>query len=1062
MPNRLKFLTWALPAIAVLFFNFINSRPAEAQAPSATISGTVTDATGAVVAGAKVDVKNVDTTVTLSVETNAQGRYTAPTLPIGNYEVQVSQSGFETAVRTGIVLSVGNEAVVDFALTVGQSQQTVTVSGEVSQVETTSSTVSSLVDQAQMRELPLNGRNVEQLILLAPGVQTYNGFTSGAFFGAKANGYSISGSRPEGQALLLDNQNVQNFWGHGMGSPTLGTSFGIESVAEFQTLTGVYSAQFGGNGAAVNQVSKSGTNSFHGSGYEFLRNSDLDARNFFDKASVPPFRRNQFGGSVGGPVKKDKAFFFANYEGLRQLLSETKVADVPDANAHAGFLPCATASSFTCNSATGLANVGVAPGVVATLAAFPLPTQELTGGIGSIVENANQIGNENYLLSRFDYTLSAKDAFYVRYVLDFVNLHEPFPVSNLPIWQEQDTTRNQFVTIEERRIVSPTLVNTARVSYSRPVATGTTVTGNEGFDFFPGSGRQNGSISVPGLTSTGPTSQAPYNLSVNRFIEGDDVIWTHGAHSVKFGFVVTRKDTNTLNFFREGGAWTFTSLANFLQGVSSQLNGILPGAAYGNRDIRETPIEPYIHDEWKISPTLTLNIGVRYEWDTNPTDAHNQLYEIVNPQAGNAFTHVSHLYQDGNPARWNFDPRAGLAWDPFKDHKTSVRAGFGLYHDLIDHTFFPSIWSSPPEVSAVQINPTSFPIPFTSTTPSPLQDSPGFDYRVNTTPYMVQWNLNVQREVASNTTLTVGYQGSRGIHLLDPIDQNPVTITPDGLWAHITGPKTLTPNPRIDPAYSELYDDDTIGLSMYHAMQVGLVRRFTSAATVQLSYTWSHCLDNGSIWTGAEGSNAGANPNAYDLHADYGNCSFDIREALRINGLYNLPFRGNKFVSGWQLSGILTLADGVYISPTNGFDQQGDSTTTRPNYNPSCTNLVLGRPTQWFNPACFSEPEPGTPGNLGRTDVPGPNIKNLDFSILKDTRIPKISEAFDVQFRAEFFNIFNRANFALPTATIYSLGSYSIVNGVPTSTVTVAPTAGQITATATTSRQIQFGVKILF
>ncbi len=1058
-----KSLTWVLPALAVVLFTLLGTPSANAQATgaAATISGTVTDASGAAVANAKVDVKNVDTGTTNTVVTNAQGRYSTPSLAIGNYQIQVTQSGFQTSVRTGIVLSVGNEAIVDFALAVGQSQQTVTVSGEVSQVETTSSTVSSLVDQVQMRELPLNGRNVEQLILLAPGVQSYNGFTSGSFFGAKANGYSISGSRPEGQALLLDDQSVQNFWGHGMGSPTLGTSLGIESVAEFQTLTGVYSAQYGGNAAAVNQVSKSGTNSFHGSAYEFLRNSDLDARNFFDKAAVPPFRRNQFGGSIGGPVKKDKAFFFANYEGLRQLLSETKVANVPDANAHAGYLPCSAAAGFVCNSATNLAYVGVAPGVLPTLNAFPLPTTQLAGGTGSIVENANQIGNENYLLARFDYSISPKDSIFVRYVLDFVNLHEPFPTSPLPIWQEQDTTRNQFVTVEERRIISATLVNTAHVAYSRPVATGTTVTGNPGFDFFPGSGRQNGSVSIPGVSATGPTSQAPYNLSVNRFIEGDDIIWTHGSHNIKAGITVTRKDTNTLNFYREGGAWTFTSLAGFLEGAPSQLNGILPGAAYGNRDIRETAFEPYIHDEWKISPTLTLNIGVRYEFDTNPTDAHNQLYEIVNPQAGSAFTHVSNLFQNGNPTKWNFDPRAGLAWDPFKDHKTSIRVGGGLYHDLIDHTYFPSIWSSPPEVSAVQINPTTFPIPYTSTTPSPLQDSPGFDYRVNTTPYMIQWNVNVQREVAANTTLTVGYQGSRGIHLLSPIDQNPVIITSDGLFAHVTGPKTLTPNPRIDPAYSNLNDDNTIGLSTYHGMQVGLVRRFTSAATMQLSYTWSHCTDTGSSWTGAEGSNNAYNQNPYSMNqADKGNCSFDIREALRVNGLYNLPFHANKLVSGWQVSGIVTASDGVYISPTNGFDQLGDATTTRPNYVSTCTNVVTGNPNQWFNPACFSEPGAGLPGNLGRTVVPGPGLVNLDFSVLKDTRIPKISEAFDVQFRAEFFNIFNHSNFALPSATLYSLSSYN-ASGQPAN-VNVASTAGQITATATTSRQIQFGLKILF
>jgi hypothetical protein len=1045
-----------------------------AQGQNATIQGTITDASGGAVVGAKVDVKNTGTGITQTATSDAQGRYSVPQLPIGDYEVQASQAGFQTAIRRGITLSVGNELVVDFSLQVGQQQQTVEVQGEVSQVETTSSTVSSLVDQTQMRELPLNGRNFEQLILLAPGVQQYTGMSANSSWWGKAYTYSFSGSRPEGQALLLDNQDMQNFWGHGTGSATLGTSLGIDAIAEFQTLTATYSAQYGGAGAVMNSVTKSGTNAFHGSAFEFIRNSDLDSRNFFDPSKLPAFRRNQFGGTVGGPIKKDKAFFFVNYEGLWQSLGETKVANVPDNNARQGYLPCAAAAGFSCNSATNLAYVGLGPDVAATMALYPAPpTNNPVTGIVPISQTGSQPAHENYVLGRFDYTFSDKDSFFARYLSDRVQLTEPFPSSPIAKWLESDNTRNQYGTIEEHHIFSGTMVNAFRVSLSRPVEQGTSVQTNAALQFYPGSGRQDGTVAVGGLSSIGPSSTTPYNYPATKYGEGDDVVWTHGPHSIKFGVAILRDDSNTLNFFRVGSAWTFNSLALFMQGISANVAGNAPpslGQLYGNRDMRETQIAPYIHDEWKITPKLTLNIGVRYEYATNPTMAQNELWEIVNPPQSpvgcnlsiptSCFNLVKHVFQNGNPTDKNFDPRVGVAWDPFADHKTSVRAGFGLFHNLLDyHSYMPSLWSSGVSANLVQTFAT-YPVPFSTIGGSPLQDSPAFNYNTNTTPYMMQWNLTVQREVAANTILNIGYVGSHGVHLMTPIDENYAIPTIDANGVYHFGTLVngkVVGNTRINPLYSYLYDDKAIGLSQYAALQVALNRRFTTNATVQLSYTWSHCIDIGSAFTGGEGGNNGFNQNPLNMNeGDKGRCSFDIAQALRVNGLYTLPFKGNAFVTGWQLSGIESVSTGPPISPTMGFDNMGDlgGATPRPNVVPGCTDLVLGAPTRWFNPACYSEPTPGTPGNSGRTNVPGPGLVNTDFSILKDTRIPKISEAFDIQFRAEFFNILNHANFSLPTATVFTQTSTGGVN--------VATTAGQITSTVGTSRQLQFGVKILF
>jgi hypothetical protein len=1032
-----------------------------AQGPTASIQGTVSDPSGAAIAGATVQVKNVGTGTTQSITTDTQGRYSVPNLPIGNFEFQASMSGFQTVVRTGVTLSVGSESVIDFKLQLGQQQQTVTVEGQVSQVETTSSTVSSLVDQTQIRELPLNGRNFEQLILLAPGVQQYTGMSANSSWWGKAATYSFSGSRPEGQALLLDNQDMQNFWGHGTGSPTLGTSLGVDAIAEFQTLTATYSAQYGGAGAVMNSVSRSGTNGFHGSGFEFIRNSALDAKNFFDSATlpIPPFRKNQFGGTLGGPVKKDKAFFFVNYEGVRQLFGETKIANVPDINHRT---PTAT------NPTTYAA-------VAATLALFPIPTTTSASGIVPIFQTGNQTASENYVLARFDYNLSNKDAVFVRYLSDRVGLKEPFPSSPIPLWLEDDSTRNQYGLIEERHIFSPTIINSFRAYVSRPVEQGTSIQTNAALQGLAGPNRQDANIAVAGLAALGPSSTTPYNYPATKYGEGDDVVWTHGSHTIKIGVSVLRDDSNTLNFFKVGSSWAFNSLALFLAGNAATVSGttpssFIPGGAYGNRDMRSTQIAPYIHDEWKIKSTLTLNIGVRYEFATNPTEKQNQLWEIVNPPAAPAgcdltkpltcFTRVSNVFQNGNPTAKNFDPRVGLAWDPFKDHKTSFRGGFGLFHNLIDyHSYMPSLWSSGSNANVQQAFPT-YPFAY-STIGTPLQDNPAFNYNTNITPYVMQWNLTVQREIATGTILSVGYVGSRGVHLMTPRDENYAVPTFDANgvphFGTLVAGKVVS-NPRIDPLYSALYDDQPVGTSKYHGMQLALNRRFTDKATAQLSYTYSHCTDIGSAFTGGEGGNNGFNQNPLNMNqGDKGNCSFDIRHSLRINGLYMLPFKGNKLVSGWQISAIQTVVTGPPVSPLMGFDNMGDQggATPRPNVVAGCDPYAgFENPAHWFNPACFSQPIPGTPGNSGRTNLVGPGLVNTDISLLKDTRIPKISEQFNVQFRAEFFNVFNHPNFSLPNGNVFTQTA--------TGGATPAVVAGQITSTVGTSRQIQFGLKILF
>jgi len=1049
-----------------------------AQVTTATISGTVSDSSGASVADAMVQVKNTGTGITQSTNTDGQGRFTVPSLIVGDYEVQAAKAGFQTVLRGGITLTVGGSAVVDFTMPVGQAQQTITVEGQVSQVETTSSAVSNLVEQKQIADMPLNGRNFQQLILLSPGVNVAQTATT-SFYG-KGDTYSIAGGRPEGQAYLLDGTDIVNFFGHGSGAGSLGTSLGIDAIAEFQTLTNTYSAQFGGNGAVVNAVSKSGTNAFHGTGFEFLRNSALDARDFFTTLShsPPPFRRNQFGGAIGGPIKKDKLFFFFNYEGLRQSLGVENKVTVPNAAAHQGYITNPNGSTTFIGFKTPLLQQIM--NLYPTAGLTPIPG----GSFANAFSDGTQTGNENYLLGRVDYNLNAKDTIFARYVLDKSTFDNPFPASTIASWNDSEPTRNQYLTAEFRHIVSPTVINVTRGSYVRTENSATTIGDTPALQFYPHQGGEDGTVSVTGLSLLGPSTLAPYSLIQNKYGLSDDIYMTRGAHNIKFGIGMQRIQTFENQPFSASGAFSFASLTTFMQGTPNRYGGAypigVPNPFSGNlnpdayRAFRETMIMPYFNDDWKVTSKLTLNLGLRYDFDTNPKSAINNLLVIPNPpfnsiggglSTSNFLEQVPNVWRH-NPSLNNWGPRVGFAYDLFKDHKTSLRGGFGDTHNVIAPRTYTSGYVTGAPFPSVIITPNvqtpviAFPNPFAGTfTQPPYSNGQAVDYNNTKTPALYQWNMNVQHEFPGAWVLTVGYVGSHGSHLFTGSDQNPPMVTTDANgvlhFGTVNSSGVGVSNPRWNPALGVINALQTNGRSSYNSLQTNAVHRFSRNFQAGVAYTYAHSIDDGSASSGLE-TGGGGRSNPYNFASERGNSSFDIEHTVRINGEYDLPFKG-KFISGWKIAGIMTKTTGPPIIVATGIDQAltGQAGNQRPNITPGFTvsSMQVGTVNQWYNPLGYTLQPIGTEGNAGRDILRGPGVFNLDASLIKDTRITKISEQFTLQFRAEFFNILNHENFGIPNLSLFT-----------SSSGTRNPAAGQIVSSnpGTIPREIQFALKVIF
>ncbi|HTR34415.1 MAG TPA: carboxypeptidase regulatory-like domain-containing protein [Bryobacteraceae bacterium] len=1031
------------------------------QVVGGSISGSVFDESGAGIAGATVIIRNVETGSERKLTTDESGRYAVPSLPVGKYQVTGSKENFRPQTKTGVELVVAQTTVVDLALQLGDVKQTITVEETASPVVLTTQPDSGLVSERQVKDLPLNGRSYDGLITLNPGVVNYTSGRSGSVGTSNSSlgsMFAVSGRRPQENLYLL---NGVEYTGASVINNTPGGAsgelLGVDAVREFNVVTDTYGAEYGKRpGGQVSIVTASGSNQLHGTVYEFLRNSVLDARNFFDQGAIPQFQRNVFGGALGGPLKRDKLFLFGNYEGFRQHLGLSDVTLVPDNAARSGYLPA---------SGGGLQNVGVAPGVAPLLALWPVQNgPELGGGVAEAFSHPLQTIREDFGTVRLDYNASDRDTFFAVYTADDSADNTP---SVNPLSTAIETLRAQVVSIEEQHVFSPNLLNTARFGFSRAAFyfTGETPVDLQGWV----SGEPIGAVVIGGGTALNAASQislagsnAGSNLRAvrNLFTYDDHVAYTAGAHQLEAGVWVQRIQANDNLAQDQYGQASFSSLAAFLQGKISTFTVVPSPTELGWRSIESAA---FVQDVIKVRRNLDLRVGFRFEstdgWNETHHRAANYLFANgviqTNPNIGaSAFAR--------NRAKFLPEPRAGLAWDPFGKSKTVIRAGFGIYRALLDNLDYRLDQTAPfnatQSLKNVPVDGLSI-VPGAAL-PAGSKISPSGIQPDAYTPTVLTWSFKMEQQIAPQTSLALGYVGSHGYHELLSLDANIPFPTLDAGRVYFPANAAL-----MNPALANTTTWMSEGLSSYNALQVDVNRRFSHGFQIRGVYTFAKSMDDGTALNSSVGANApGFVMYPLNPKLDWGPSTSDVRHSAVINGTWELPVGRGKallrdaagwkqaLASGWSVSGIGTLQSGLPFTPTLGFNpaNDGDSRNpVRPSYNPLFSGpVILGGPNQYFDPKAFVVPAAGTYGNVGRDVLTGPGIAELDLSAQK---VVRLSEKVRAQLRAEFFNIVNHTNFGTPNTVVFtSAGSAP------------APTAGVITSTSTTSRQIQFGLKMLW
>lgn len=1083
--------------------------PLAAQVTGATLEGKVVDITGSSVVGAQVDVLRTSSGTHRTSTTNSAGSFTLPNLQSGSYTVTVTAPGFGTAITRNLNLTVGQNLEQDFTLKPGTVTEQVDVSTITPPVDLASSQISNVIDSATVRQLPLNTRDWTLLATLEPGVslvRTEKAVAVGADRGNRGFGaqLAIAGGRPQQNNYRMDGISINDYSNGAPGSVS-GENLGVDAIQEFSVVTANGSAEYGREaGGVINAISRAGTNQFHGTVFEFLRNDRFDANSYFfnpapgAREAEQELRKNQFGGAFGGPILRDKLFFFGNYEGIRLIQGTPFTVNAPSANARNGILNCPTSGTVTqagCPApgpgAAGFTyTVPVSADTASYLNFYGTPTsQPANSDSGSYIFYGRQVQPENFGQGRLDQVFSTRDSAHETYMYDDGNYTQPDAENNYRLLSH---TNRQLGLIEETHVFSSAFVNTARTGVSRnlanisnttagpnPLAANTTLGGVPG--------KTASSLVIGGLTNFGGGLNAPsqYNFYWTSIQAYDDAFYTVRNHTLRFGGAFERMRNDIVATSSPAGLYTFSSTADFIanrvQIFSAQLPGSVP-----EKGLRQTLAGGYVLDDWKARKNLTLNIGLRYEATTVPTDVHGNLSRLVNltdvaPRLGGQYF--------ANPTLKNLEPRVGLVLDPTGSGTTAIRAGFGIFDVLpLPYQFelLSSLAAPFLEVGSVNYSNSG---PYNGTQPgdgkfahgsynsiatagTPAQPYLGLrqSYIQPTPPrsYLMEWNLNVEHTFLKDYTAYIGFVGSKGVH--QPFRSDELNTVQPISYLNPRQPTFPTPgstpvlNPNVGQIAGIFYNANTY----YDGLQASLSRKMSHGLQAQASYTYSKAIDYGSaIVAGDPFGNSISGLFFFAPESRRGVADFNVPNMFVLNFLYEMPRiqslhgAADATLNGWQLSGIYFAQNGLPFTPTIAGDAlglKGSAPYDVPNQVAGCSRHVA-RPIGGLhdiNLACYTfTPNPTGPntlGNAGRNSLTGPMLNSLDFSIVKNTYLRSISDRLNLQFRAEAYNLMNHPNFSPP------IGNRTLFNA----NGSTVGTYGNITATATNMRQLQLGLKLLF